>query len=410
MLNTAPILSELPTLIADLFGFGAVYLFEIKRDQRGYYVTIATYRNQNSAVERWLIPLRDEIENICQITPAAVLSQKMSKIVVEITLNGEKRHVLIDLVSEKDDFQTIVIFAAMPSLRDDRPLDSWNRETLERLSEQIRSGLETLELYRQTIFKEKSEANISLSRNLGHDLTNIIATSKLDLLTVRDFMALPKEEALDSKEKEKIFKESLQGLLNNTKFLQELVDIYRSFSFIKRPKFEDTDINELLRERVDVFKLSVSKSISIETRFNTNLPKCRIERRLIKLATFNLLTNAVDAIKRKSSSSAGEGQITVLTDYDSENGEVAITVRDTGDGIKNEKGELADSLEIDKIFFMGYTTKRDEEGEGRGLNWVWTIVNDFHKGRIIPRNLTEGGAEFSISLKTAQEKVASKTT
>jgi signal transduction histidine kinase len=403
-LSTVTILSELPDLISKFFGIQGVVFFEIKRDPTGRYVTVGTHQRQNIQGNNWIALLREEIERLCQITPSTLLSEKLNKIIIELNLDGKRRQVFADLVAERDSFQTIILFAALPSLREDRPFDSWNRETLERLSEQIRSGLETIELYRQTIFKEKSEANISLSRTLGHDLTNIIATSKLDLMTVRDFLNLPKDDILTSKEKEYIFKESLQGLLNNTKFLQELVDIYRSFSFIKRPKFENANVNDLLREIIDVFQLSLSKSVTITTRFNPDLPRCRIERRLIKLAIFNLLTNAVDAIKRKSFSEAPEGEITISTDYRRATDEIVISVRDTGDGIRNEKGALADPLEIDKIFYLGYTTKRDDEGEGLGLNWVWTIVNDFHKGRIAPRNVDGGGAEFTILLKTSLEK------
>jgi signal transduction histidine kinase len=408
-LNPLPILSDLPDVISKLFSFKAVFLFEIKRDPAGRYVTTSTYQSQSPVAEQSLLPLRTEIERVCQITPSAILSEKLSKAILELEVGGKKCQVFTDLIAERDSFQTVILFAAIPRLRDERTFDVWNRETLERLSEQVRSGLETIELYRQTIFKEKSEANISLSRNLGHDLTNIIATSKLDLMTVRDFLAFPKEEILTSNEKETIFKESLQGLLNNTKFLQELVDIYRSFSFIKRPKFENTDVNELLQEIIGIFQLSLSKTVAVTTRFKADLPRCRIERRLIKLAIFNLLTNAVDAIKRRSSSIAAEGEITIATNYAPDTNEIVISVRDTGDGIRNEKGELAEPLEIDKIFYMGYTTKRDDEGEGLGLNWVWTIVNDFHKGRIIPRNVEGGGAEFTIMLKAIHEKSISQT-
>ena len=48
---------------------------------------------------------------------------------------------------------------------------------LARLSTIIRSSLETLHSRNRTLERERGRASINLSRNLGHDLTNIIATT-----------------------------------------------------------------------------------------------------------------------------------------------------------------------------------------------------------------------------------------
>jgi len=54
---------------------------------------------------------------------------------------------------------------------------------------------------------------------------------------------------------------------------------------------------------------------------------------------------------------------------------------------------------MERLFHMGYSTKDKQEGEGLGLNWVHSIITDFHGGRVSPRNRPEGGAEFSICLR-----------
>jgi signal transduction histidine kinase len=158
------------------------------------------------------------------------------------------------------------------------------------------------------------------------------------------------------------------------------------------------DVNRLLQEIVDLFRLSTSASVDIRTSMAVELPSCRLEERLLKLAVFNLLTNALEAIKRKAGSEGVSGFINVKTFFDEKTDQVIISIRDSGHGILNEKGELASPFEIDRIFNLGYTTKKREEGEGLGLSWVYTIVSEFHKGRIIPRNHPDGGAEFQICL------------
>ena len=43
-------------------------------------------------------------------------------------------------------------------------------------------------------------------------------------------------------------------------------------------------------------------------------------------------------------------------------------------------------------------------GEGLGLNWVRTILTDFHNGELRARNRPEGGAEFGFSLDPTDRK------
>jgi hypothetical protein len=60
----------------------------------------------------------------------------------------------------------------------------WQLETAARLAAQLRETVAVFDVSRRHVRDERSRANINLARNLGHDLTNIIATSKLDILTV----------------------------------------------------------------------------------------------------------------------------------------------------------------------------------------------------------------------------------
>jgi signal transduction histidine kinase/predicted metal-dependent enzyme (double-stranded beta helix superfamily) len=266
------------------------------------------------------------------------------------------------------------------------------------MATEVRYALNTVEEQRRLILQEKSKANVSLSRNLGHDLTNIIATSKLDLMTIRNFLSQPPEEVAKSPAKREIFQESLEGLLNNTRFLQEIVNIYRSFSYLQKPKFEEVDLNELTGDVVALYSLSTPREFAIKAQKGDGIPRIRVEPRLLKLALFNLLANATDAIKKMADGAKAGGTIVVSTEWNEARRLVEISVADSGPGIRDAHGNLLSPEGIGEIFRLGYTTKERQEGEGLGLNWVQSIVREFHGGEVHAENRPEGGAKFTMRI------------
>ncbi len=316
---------------------------------------------------------------------------------VKPTLGGKSQSApcFVDLLRMSSDRFSLLVIAAPEGAP---PLTQWKADFYTRISTELRYALSSVEDQRRLILQEKSKANISLSRNLGHDLTNIIATSKLDLMSVKAFLSLTPEAVKDSPAKARLFRESLEALLNNTRFLQEIVNLYRSFSYLQKPKFEEAEIADLVRDVVQLYQLSLSRNIDIGTDVPDKLASVRVEPRLLRLALFNLLTNATDAIKQATSADSPAGSITVRARLRRHGEQVEISVEDTGTGIRDESGRLLKQDAIAEIFRLGYSTKQNQEGEGLGLNWVQTIVREFHGGDIIAYNRRERGACFAIRL------------
>jgi len=75
-----------------------------------------------------------------------------------------------------------------------------------------------------------------------------------------------------------------------------------------------------------------------------------------------------------------------------------VAVEDSGTGIVDAAGRKMHRHEIEKIFELGYSNREnnDEGGEGLGLNWVRTIVQDLHGGTIHAENTDEAGARFVV--------------
>lgn len=392
------IVGRIPEQIAPNFGFAAIYAVELAVGE-GSELPIRWCRSAFHGPSDTKFPAPTESD-------WAALGQQFeldwNQKVLDFTVGDGstvRPYSAVPIAADREQHR-VTLLAATPRGPLTQENLRWNRETLLRLAKAVRNGLETLDLQRDLIVREKSKANISLSRHLGHDLTNVIATSKLDLDTVRRVLGLPAgQRAQLDPQRRALFDESLQGLLNNTKFLQEIINIYRSFSYMHHPQYESVNPSALVDEVVELFQLSLSRRIQIHRAYGDNVPHSYVEPRLLKLAVFNLLTNATDALKRRAvRENDFDASLWISITYDGDLKKIAITVRDNGCGIRNEQGELATPSEIRAIFQAGFTTKRGEMTEGLGLNWVRQIVYEFHRGQLQAHNHPQGGAEVSLVL------------
>lgn len=389
---------QLPRIIRELFNYPSVSIWEIKTGEDGRYKVVNSFYHSEQMQEELKESIKLQLTKLSQDVTNETIARLFEHNLKLMFVKKQKLWWFVDTIYHSEDFDSLACVVIIPLKQGEKELSDWEIETLRLIARQLRDGINALEFQRQVIFKEKSETRINLARRLGHDLTNIIATSKLDLMNIANYLESNDMSEIRQPEKQRLFRQALKGLLNNTKFLQEIVDIYRSFSFIKHPLYRVTNINKLLDEIIDVFQLAMSRNIKIVKAYQPDLPECVVEDRLLKLAVFNLLSNALEAIQN----SAHKGEIQIRSYFNSQNEDIYISIKDNGPGIRNAEGELMSAGEMDKLFLPGYTTKKEEEGEGLGLNWVWTIVTEFHRGRISAGNHPEGGAEFTISLNRAE--------
>ncbi len=288
---------------------------------------------------------------------------------------------------------------------DGRPPSPEFHHYLVRACDVLQGGFVAFQAYREQLFRERSEANISLSRNMGHDLTNIIATSKLELMGIKSILTGVTPGTTLSEPRAAILSQSVAGLLESTRFMQEMVNIYRSFSYVKRPAYERRPLEPLIREFVKMFEPALSSHVRIELELAPDMQAPIVEPRLLKLALFNVLQNALDAIKRMPETEAGSGIITVSAAQMADDSQYQIAVRDNGPGIRDAHGHLLSPKETQGIFEYGYSTK-GESGEGLGLNWVQTIMTDFHDGGARAENMPAGGTQIILWLRSMDRKEA----
>ena len=142
--------------------------------------------------------------------------------------------------------------------------------------------------------------------------------------------------------------------------------IQRIRGFVRRrpPQRGSVDINEVVRETVDMFRsLTGRKGLAIHLHLMAEAPRVIADKVEVQQVLLNLLQNAVDAMV------AEDGGITVRVS--ASDGVVKVAVRDAGPGLSAEAAA--------HLFEPFFTTK--PEGLGLGLSICRTIVES-HGGRL----------------------------
>src|SRR6202158_3965507 len=151
------------------------------------------------------------------------------------------------------------------------------------------------------------------------------------------------------------------------------------------PEWELVNVNEVIREMIVLLRVEATRySISIRTELVADLPQVMGDRVQLQQVFMNLMLNGIDAMKDIN---AG-GDLSIKT-LQSENGQLLISVSDTGVGLPAQQ--------VDKIFDAFFTTK--VEGTGMGLSISRSIVES-HGGRLWAADNSPSGARFSLSLAT----------
>jgi PAS domain S-box-containing protein len=161
--------------------------------------------------------------------------------------------------------------------------------------------------------------------------------------------------------------------------VDRVCDLYRRDT----PERELVDINEMIREMTVLLHLKAHRhSIAIHTELAESLPKVMADRVELQQLLMNLMLNGIEAMK----DAAGE---LVIKSQRTEDGQLLISVSDTGIGIPVEQA--------DRIFDAFFTTK--PHGTGMGLSISRTIVES-HGGRLWVTSNRGRGATFQFTVPT----------
>ena len=155
--------------------------------------------------------------------------------------------------------------------------------------------------------------------------------------------------------------------------------------------FKDADqpqslinMNEIIAQCIQTLRQELDKQkITVRTDLDASLPLIAGHRGQLREVVLNLMQNAIEAME----ASANGGRNLTLETKRQDQGEVAISVKDTGPGLEQESKT--------RIFDAFVTTK--DKGTGLGLA-VSRMIVELHGGRIVAHSDPESGAQFQVAL------------
>jgi PAS domain S-box-containing protein len=233
------------------------------------------------------------------------------------------------------------------------------------------------ELRQRLTQSEKLAALGQFVAGIAHELNNPLqgVLGHLELLRVTG--AFP---ASLRREVQTIYREADRA----AKIVRNLLAFSGSRRLVRRPVSVNVVLQKVLALRAPSCRAA---EIEVVRHYDEKLPRVQSDPLLLHQVFLNIVMNAEHAI----AATGHGGRIELRTKGSPARDRVAVSVRDTGNGIPSEV--------LSRIFEPFYTTKDVGKGTGLGLAITYGIVQD-HGGEIIATNHPGGGAVFTIELPT----------
>ena len=263
-----------------------------------------------------------------------------------------------------EDFQLLVSAAAQAGLAVER---SFQTEALDMLNSKL------ITLQNRMIQWEKMAALGEMAATVAHDIRN-------PLVSIGGFTRRLRKSLTDDDKGVRYADIIIQEVDRLERTLDNVMSYSRSYGHMER---EPVALYGLLSECAELFTENFKKKeISLQRRFDKDLPEIVLDERQIKQAVLNVLFNAGEAVGE-----ANEVILEARVENDKEM--IVISVTDSGGGL--------DEQDINAIFSPFYTTK--SAGTGLGLTIAHRAVKG-HGGEIRVDNRYGEGVTFSIHLPT----------
>ena len=163
--------------------------------------------------------------------------------------------------------------------------------------------------------------------------------------------------------------------------LAELVSALKSYSFLDQAPVQMTDVTKGIEDTLLILR-SKTADIDIVRDVAPDLPRITAYGSLLNQVWTNLIDNAAYAV-----SDVEDGRIAIAASADATH--VTVRIADNGTGIPEDV--------VGHVFEAFYTTKPPGSGTGIGLNTVYSIVVNDHRGTIDVES-EPGSTVFTVRL------------
>lgn len=237
-------------------------------------------------------------------------------------------------------------------------------------------------LYEQLVRAQKMEAIGTLAGGIAHDFNNILT----GIMGYSDILLNMVKEGDPFYKPAKVINDAAK---RGADIVKKILTITKKERLEKIP----ININQIIRESLDIIEKSFPKNIEIILNLDENIPITMLDSSQISQVIMNLAINAKDAMPNG-------GKLTIQTSLvGSENGAsngiksdcdakfLKLSISDTGVGMDRDIQK--------KIFDPFFTTKETGKGSGLGLYIAHSIINN-HDGYINLYSEPNIGTTFNI--------------
>lgn len=222
-----------------------------------------------------------------------------------------------------------------------------------------------------------------LAAGIAHEINNPVAIMVEEAGWIQDLLD---EGECHTDENIKEIERAMKQIRTQGGRCKEITHKLLSFARKTDPTEREIDLNELVSEVMGLLSQKIRyANVEIKTDLAAGLPIIKASPSEMQQVFLNLLNNAVDAMGPEG------GSIKVATSR-MEDGQIAVTVTDTGMGIA--EANLA------RIFDPFYTTKPVGQGTGLGLSIVYGIIKKLG-GDISVRSRKGEGTSFKVFMPAA---------
>ncbi len=219
-----------------------------------------------------------------------------------------------------------------------------------------------------------------LAASIAHEVNQPIAGVMINGNACLRWLSGVKDDSANLKEA----RATIQRIIRDGQRAGEIIARIRALFKKTELAREPLDINETIREIIVLVRSDMDKQrVALRLELSPNLPKVFGDRVQLQQVMLNLILNAIDAMATVQ----GRARDLVIETRSSEEGEVLVTVRDSGIGLAPES--------IEHIFTAFHTTKPG--GLGMGLSISRSIVEN-HSGRLWVTSHVGQGASFHFTL------------
>lgn len=217
------------------------------------------------------------------------------------------------------------------------------------------------------------ELTASIAHEIKQPISAMLTNAETSLRWLaRDEPNLPKVQQLTER------------IAESARRASDIINRIQDMAGKREPTRTPLDLNEAVAQAVNFVRHDTDeKAITVSLDLAADLPRVLGDRVQLQQIVVNLLVNSMQALMLVSTD---RPEIQIASRLD-EQGDVAVTVRDTGPGIPD--------ADLERVFDGFFTTK--SEGMGIGLAICQSIATT-HGGAIAAANHPRGGALFTIRL------------